>query len=80
MKQYTNEQGDIRWQPTVGDDAYFWTWTGIETRRMWRPNKDDYDGPYSESPVLFRRQRTAARVERKRQKDLDTNRWSESSA
>ena len=77
MRQFTNKQGDIRWQPTVGDDAYFWFWTGVETRRTWRPENDDYDGPYTGHPVLFRRQRTAARIERKRQKDLDTSRWSE---
>ena len=75
MRQFTNERGDIQWQPTNGDEAYFWYWTGVESRRSWRPEKDDYDGLYTGHPVLFRRQRTAARVERKQVKDLETRRW-----
>ncbi len=71
MRKFTNKQGDIRWQPTVGDDGYYWRWTGVGTRRQWH-RSDDADAG---APVVYRRQRTAARVERKYQKELDTDRW-----
>ena len=72
MRQFTNKRGDIRWQPTVGDDGYYWRWTGVDTRRQWHRTDD---GTYLGSPVLYRRQKTAARVESKRQRELDTNMW-----
>ena len=68
MRQFTNERGDVRWQPQVDSHSYCWGYAG----KRWA-NDDTQFG--TGSPVLFRRQKKAARVERKRVKDLETRRW-----